>query len=104
MHGHYSIFVDKEGNPKTPELMWWIPRQLHFSDKAVGGPYQEKIPIEDFYLDTGLDALDPPWVKITDLTVEYFVASIKRPPDIIHAAQIVDLGGPKSFETGGTNT
>jgi hypothetical protein len=87
--GPETIFVNKEGNPITDEMRWWLPRKLNFWDKDDGGPYEEIILLDDHYVDSGIPDLDHPIVKVKSLSVKYRVESQDIREIKIHGEEIV---------------
>jgi hypothetical protein len=87
--GPETVFVNKEGNPITDEMRWWLPRKLNFWDKDDGGPYEEIILLDDHYVDSGIPDLDHPIVKVKSLSVKYRVESQDIREIKIHGEEIV---------------
>lgn len=87
--GPETVFADKDGNPITEEMRWWLPKKLHVVDKQDGGPYEEVIELTDHYVDPGIPGLDNPIVKVKNLKVSYWVESKDMSDITVHGGEVV---------------
>lgn len=91
-------FLDRSGAIKTDELRWWLPRQLKAENHPNGGPYTERISLDDHYIAIE-SSIGKELIQVIDLNVEYHVATIEIRELISDAAQTIDAI-LKDFETG----
>lgn len=71
--GPDMIMLDKKQLPITDEMKYWLPRKLNILDKKAGGPYKDKINLDDHYLNVDCENGSKFFVKVIDLNIEYYV-------------------------------
>nr|WP_277403455.1 restriction endonuclease [Achromobacter insuavis] len=91
-------FLDKNGEPNTEELRWWLPRQLNVLEYSDGGPYEKPLKLDDHYLSidlgTGLEL-----VQVIGVKIHFWVETLDKQELIIDAMQTVDAI-LKDYDTG----
>ncbi len=81
-------FVDKKGIPITEEMRWWLPKHLNTLDKPTGGPYEERIYLEDHYLPINL-GFGIEFACVESVTVKFYVKLIDKRESCNYGEQIV---------------
>lgn len=91
-------FLDKNGQPVTEELKWWLPKQLNVLQYEDGGPYRKAIELIDHYVPVDLGNGDE-LVQVIGVVIEFHVETLESHQTIIDASEIVDTI-LKDFSTG----
>ena len=83
-----ACLLDENRVPVTDEFRWWLPRQLEVWGKEDGGPYVQRIELNDKYLlvDEGLDSEE--LVPVAALVCTYYVESATQ-EIISHGEELV---------------
>jgi hypothetical protein len=68
-------FCDAGGQEFTEELRWWLPGKLRVLEKEDGGPYEDRIPLDDAYMWINKGTLEEEVARVAGLVVSYYVAS-----------------------------
>ncbi len=92
-------FFDVSGQESTEELRWWLPRKLKVLEKENGGPYEDRIPLDDAYIWMNRGSLEEELVRVGGLIVTYYVASEDLTRVRLDAEDLVQ-GILKDFNTG----
>lgn len=92
-------FFDVSGQESTEELRWWLPRKLKVLEKEDGGPYEDRIPLDDAYIWMNRGSLEEELVRVGGLIVTYYVASEDLTRVRLDAEDVVQ-GILKDFNTG----
>ncbi len=80
-------WVNAEGIPISERLADWLPQQLSVLDRPEGGPYEQRIPLRDYYLAPDC-AADP--LRIAAVRVCYWVEIIAMDEIVMHGMEIVE--------------
>jgi hypothetical protein len=91
-------FLNKDGEPVTDELRWWIPRQLNVLDRPDGGPYKQPVELKDHYLQADLGQ-GPELVQVIGVVIEFCVETLDASQVIVDAGETVSAI-LKDFESG----
>jgi len=91
-------FLDKDGQPITDELKWWIPRQLNVLEHEDGGPYKQPVGLTEHYtfadLGNGTEL-----VQVIGVVIEYYVETLPSHQVVIDATETVSAI-LKDFQSG----
>lgn len=98
-NGADVCFLDANGNIATEEMRWWLPRQLKTLDKEDGGPYSQKIELNEKYISVNIDGKEE-LVRVIGLEVTYFVESYSQ-ETVSHGEELVEAI-LKDYNTGTT--
>lgn len=85
-----TVFYDSDRNVITPELRWWLPRQLDISKTPEGGPYSHRIDLECYYLLINAGERDEVLVLVDYIEVDYHVETIDNRQIILLGEQLVE--------------
>ena len=84
------VFFSHDGKQKTDQMRYWLPRQLNVLDWADGGPYDQTIPLDDFFIYINEGQPEQEFVQIEHLIVTYFVETTDMTTIALHGEQIVE--------------
>lgn len=91
-------FLNKDGEPLTDELRWWIPKQLNVLDHPDGGPYKQSVELKEHYLQADLGD-GPELVRVIGVVLEFYVQTMDASQVIVDAGETVSAI-LKDFESG----
>lgn len=91
-------FLNSSGEPATEELRWWLPRQLDVLAHEDGGPYVQKIRLDDHFVLVDLGR-GHELVQVIGLNVTFHVETLDSESVVYDAAQTVSAI-LKDFESG----
>ncbi|GKS73305.1 hypothetical protein AVME950_00435 [Acidovorax sp. SUPP950] len=91
-------FLNKDGEPVTEELHWWIPRQLNVMDRPDGGPYKQPVELKDHYVQVDLGE-GQELVQVIGVVLEFYVETLDASQVIVDAGETV-CAILKDFESG----
>jgi hypothetical protein len=83
-------FCNNNGEEYGDELRWILPRVLKVLDKEDGGPYEERIKLDNAYIWVNCGLLEQELVEVAGLTVTYYVETVDRTEKIINGEEIVE--------------
>ncbi|MFH6953350.1 restriction endonuclease [Pseudoalteromonas sp. XMcav1-K] len=82
--------LDQNGEVSTEEMRWFLPRSLDTIDKEEGGPYTQKIALENKYLYVNEGTSEQELVEIMGIVATYYVESYSEEV-ISHGDEVVEL-------------
>lgn len=82
-------FVDIHGIPTGEEMAWFLPRHLDTTNKQDGGPYTQKIPLENKYAFVNEGDPDQELMEVIGIVATYYVESFSDEV-ISHGEDIVE--------------
>lgn len=88
--GPGMMLLDRDGNPKTEEMRYWLPRNLDVLSKLDGGPQEQKLSLEDSFLYFAEGSPDQELVQVDALVVTYYVETTDTNTVELHGEQIVE--------------
>jgi hypothetical protein len=71
----YFRFCDASGQESTEELRWWLPGKLKVLEKEDGGPYEDRIPLDNAYMWINKGTAEEELARVAGLIVTYYVTS-----------------------------
>lgn len=94
-------FYNYKREPVEDVLGWWLPSQLAVIDKPAGGPYQQKIDLQDRWVLVNAGETDEELIPIIGIDAHYFVEEFDPREVVLHGEEIVEAI-LKDFDTGET--
>ena len=83
-------FLDKNGDISTEEMRWFLPKLIETLDKDDGGPYTQRIPLENKYLYINEGTSNQELVEIMGIEATYYVESYSE-EIISHGEEVVEI-------------
>lgn len=93
------FFTSRNRDELTDELRWILPRELDVLSYEDGGPYQQRIPLDQHYLLFCEGTNDEELVRVSHLDVSYYVETVEDREIVVHGRQTVDVI-LRDFESG----
>lgn len=81
-------FLDKDGQPITDELRWWIPHKLNVLEHEDGGPYTQSITLTEHYIYADL-GIGLELVQIDSVAIDFYVETLESFQTAIDATETV---------------
>lgn len=91
-------FLTSLGEIATDELRWWLPKQLNVLERADGGPYQQRIPLDDHFIMLDLGR-GQELVQVIGMVVSFYVETLDTESITYDASRAVSAI-LKDFESG----
>lgn len=87
--GPELCFLSKDGQIATEEMRWWLPRHLETLTKDDGGPYTQRIKLDERYVMVNAGEADQELVQVIGVIATYFVESVSEQiisdaTDVVH--------------------
>lgn len=68
-------FLDKDGLPASEEMKWWLPSKLEVLHKEDGGPYTQRIELDNKFVMVNEGEPDQELIKVIGVIATFFVES-----------------------------
>ncbi|WP_322007998.1 restriction endonuclease [Paraburkholderia tropica] len=91
-------FLGKDGEPKTEEMAFWLPRQLNVLQYEDGGPYEKNVELNDHYLSVDIGS-GHELVKVIGVKIGFWVETLESQEIVINAVETVNAI-LKDYQTG----
>jgi len=83
------ILFDRDGKPKTGPFADWLQRNLKIAGRDIGGPYTERISLEDHCFPINLGKPNQELVPLDGIDVKFWIAGADE-TIAFHANQLVE--------------
>lgn len=88
--GANICFLDQNGEVSTEEMRWFLPKSLNTIDKEDGGPYTQKVALENKYLYVNEGTSEQELVEVMGIEATYYVETYSQEV-ISHGKEVVEV-------------
>lgn len=86
--GPDMYFLDSNGNRRTEEMRWWIPRQLNVLEYDDGGPYKKSVKLKGHFVSADLGQ-GPELIEAIGMVIHFCVETLESTEVISDAAESI---------------